>query len=175
MFNDAALKDLFNYALDEPLNWWRIRGLDHLMFVGFINFLARQRNPPAEEAAVPPVAAREAAAPPVVAEEAALPPEAPEEAEAPRSLKRRRRRKNGPASAPPEAEEDAAAPQRWPTMLQHPQGQLTMLQCPALGNGGGGGRRLPPSHMARRPSRSPLLGRRLSLSRPSSLPCQLHP
>ncbi len=28
-FNDAALKDLFNSALDEPLNWWRMTGLHH--------------------------------------------------------------------------------------------------------------------------------------------------
>ncbi len=63
-FNDAALKDLFNYALDEPLNWWRMRGLDHLTFVGFIDFLARQGNPPAEEAAAPPVVAEHAAASP---------------------------------------------------------------------------------------------------------------
>ncbi len=31
-YNDAALKDLFNSALDEPLSWWRMRGLDHLNF-----------------------------------------------------------------------------------------------------------------------------------------------
>ncbi len=25
-YNDEALKDLFNSALDEPLSWWRMRG-----------------------------------------------------------------------------------------------------------------------------------------------------
>ncbi len=25
-YNDAALKDLFNSALDEPLSWWRMMG-----------------------------------------------------------------------------------------------------------------------------------------------------
>ncbi len=33
-FNDAALKDVFNSALDDPLNWWRMRGLDRLTFGG---------------------------------------------------------------------------------------------------------------------------------------------
>ncbi len=27
-YNDMALKDHFNSALEEPLNWWRIRGLE---------------------------------------------------------------------------------------------------------------------------------------------------
>ncbi len=95
-FNEAALKDLFNSALDEPLNWWRMRGLDHLTFVGFIDFIARQVNLPAEEAAAPtvvaeyaaafPEVARRAAAPPVAAEEPAAPPEAVEEAAAPKLL-----------------------------------------------------------------------------------------
>ncbi len=53
-FNEAAIKDLFNSALDEPLNWWMMR--DRLTFVGFTNFLARQGNPQAEEASVPPAA-----------------------------------------------------------------------------------------------------------------------
>ncbi len=82
-FNHAALKDMFNSVLDEPLNWWRMRGLDHLTFVGFIDFLARQVNPPAEEAAAPPVVAEYAAAPPAAFEEAAAPPAALDEAAAP--------------------------------------------------------------------------------------------
>ncbi len=109
-FNHAALKDMFNSVLDEPLNWWRMRGLDHLSFGEFVGFLARSPAkeagvpqvaaveaavPPvaAVEAAEPPVAAEEAAAPPVVADEAAAPPVATEEAATSRSQKRRRRRK----------------------------------------------------------------------------------
>ncbi len=38
-FNHAALKDMFNSVLDEPLSWWRMRGLDHLR--EFVEFLAR--------------------------------------------------------------------------------------------------------------------------------------
>ncbi len=40
-YNDAALKDLFNSALDEPLSWWRMRGQDHLAFGELVEFLAR--------------------------------------------------------------------------------------------------------------------------------------
>ncbi len=40
-YNDEALKDLFNSALDEPLSWWRMRGLDHLTFGEFVEALAR--------------------------------------------------------------------------------------------------------------------------------------
>ncbi len=29
-YNEVALNDLFNNALDEPLTWWRMRGQDHL-------------------------------------------------------------------------------------------------------------------------------------------------
>ncbi len=116
--NEAALKDLFNSAMDEPLNCWRMRGLDHLTFVGFIDFIARQVNPPAEEAAAPPVVAeyaaafpevaRRAAAPPVAAEEPAAPPEAVKEAVAPPVVA------DG-AAAPPVAAEEAAAShsQKW--------------------------------------------------------------
>ncbi len=35
-YNDEALKDLFNSALDEPLSWWRMSGLDHLTFGEFV-------------------------------------------------------------------------------------------------------------------------------------------
>ncbi len=52
-FNHAALKDMFNSVLDEPLSWWRMRGLDHLPFGEFVGFLARS---PASEAGAPPVA-----------------------------------------------------------------------------------------------------------------------
>ncbi len=79
-FNHAALKDMFNSVLDEPLNWWRMRGLDHLSFGEFVGFLARS---PAKEAGVPQVAADEAAVPPVAAVEAAVPPVAAVEAAEP--------------------------------------------------------------------------------------------
>ncbi len=70
-FNHAALKDLFNSALDEPLKWWRMRGLDHLSFREFVGFLARS---PVKVAGAPPVAANDAAAPPVAVDGAAAPP-----------------------------------------------------------------------------------------------------
>lgn len=60
-FNDAALKDLFNHALDEPLNWWQMRGLDHLTFGEFVDFLDWHGNPPG---AAPPEPFEDAAAPP---------------------------------------------------------------------------------------------------------------
>ncbi len=101
-FNHAALKDMFNSVLDEPLNWWRMRGLDHLTFVGFIDFLARQVNPPAEEATAPPVVAEYAAAPPVAFEEAAAPPAALNEAAVPPVVA------DG-AAAPPVSADEAAA------------------------------------------------------------------
>ncbi len=69
-YNDEALKDLFNSALDEPLSWWRMRGLDHLTFGEFVEALARS---PAKVAGVPQVVGDKAAAPPVVADGAAVP------------------------------------------------------------------------------------------------------
>ncbi len=69
-YNDEALKDLFNSALDEPLSWWRMRGLDHLTFGEFVEALAR---PPAKVAGVPQVVGDKAAAPPVAADGAAVP------------------------------------------------------------------------------------------------------
>ncbi len=59
-YNEAALKDLLNSALDEPLSWWMIRGQDHLTFGGFVDFLVRS---PAKVAGVPQVVGDEAAAP----------------------------------------------------------------------------------------------------------------
>ncbi len=44
-YNDAALKDLFNNALEEPLNWWRMRGLEHLTFGEFVEFLEAVPEP----------------------------------------------------------------------------------------------------------------------------------
>ncbi len=44
-YNDAALKDLFNSALEEPLDWWRMRGLYHLMFGEFVEFLGAVPEP----------------------------------------------------------------------------------------------------------------------------------
>ncbi len=60
-YNDAALKDLFNSALDEPLSWWRMRGQDHLTFGECVEFLACF---PAKVAGVPQVVGDEAAAHP---------------------------------------------------------------------------------------------------------------
>jgi len=37
--NDASLNDLFNYALEKPINFWRMRGLEHLTFEEFISVL----------------------------------------------------------------------------------------------------------------------------------------
>ncbi len=69
-YNDEALKDLFNSALDEPLSWWRMSGLDHLTFGEFVEALARS---PAKVAGVPQVVGYKAAAPPVAADGAAVP------------------------------------------------------------------------------------------------------
>ncbi len=69
-YNDEALKDLFNSALDEPLSWWRMKGLDHLTFGEFVEALARS---PAKVAGVPQVVGDKAAAPPVAADGAAVP------------------------------------------------------------------------------------------------------
>ncbi len=68
-YNDEALKDLFNSALDEPLSWWRMSGLDHLIFGEFVKSSARS---PAKVAGVPQVVGDKAVAPPVVADGAAL-------------------------------------------------------------------------------------------------------
>ncbi len=59
-YNDAALKDLFNSAHEEPLSIWRMRGLDHLTFGEFVEFLACS---PARAAGVPQAGLVEAAAP----------------------------------------------------------------------------------------------------------------
>ncbi len=68
-YNDAALKDLFNSAPNEPLSWWRMRGLGHLTFGQFVSLAC----PPAEVAGVPQVVGDEATAPPVVADGAVVP------------------------------------------------------------------------------------------------------
>ncbi len=68
-YNEAALKDLFNSALDEPLSCWRMRGQDHLTFGEFVEFLARS---PAKVAGVPQVVGDETVAPSVAADEAAV-------------------------------------------------------------------------------------------------------
>ncbi len=67
-YNDEALKDLFNSALDEPLSWWRMSGLDHLTFGEFVESLAHS---PAKVAGVPQVVG-DKAAPPVAADEMSL-------------------------------------------------------------------------------------------------------
>ncbi|XDV26364.1 hypothetical protein PO909_030107, partial [Leuciscus waleckii] len=76
---DAALKDLFNYALDEPRSYWTMIGLERLTFEKFLNYVERQGSPPAGEVADPPEVAVESAT------ETVTP--------TPRSPKRRRRRK----------------------------------------------------------------------------------
>ncbi len=47
-YNEAASKDIFNSALDEPHSWWRMKGQDHLTFGEFVEFLvcspAKVRN-----------------------------------------------------------------------------------------------------------------------------------
>ncbi len=89
MYNEAALQDLFNGALDEPLSWWRMRGQDHLTFGEFVEFLACSPAKVADvpqvvgdKTASPPVAASEAAEPQVAADEAAVSPMAADEAAA---------------------------------------------------------------------------------------------
>ncbi len=77
-YNDAALKDLFNSALDEPLSWWRMRGLDHLNFGQFVDSLVHSPSQVVGyEATAPPVAADGAAVPLVTAVEAAVHPGMP--------------------------------------------------------------------------------------------------
>ncbi len=77
-YNDAALKDLFNSALDEPLSWWRMRGLDHLNFGQFVDSLVRSPSQVVgDEATAPPVAADGAVVPLVTAVEAAVHPGMP--------------------------------------------------------------------------------------------------
>ncbi len=74
-YNEAALKDLFNSALDEPLSWWRMRGLDHLNFGQFVESLARSpAQVVGDEATAPSVAADGAAVPLVAVVEAAVHP-----------------------------------------------------------------------------------------------------
>ncbi len=68
-YNEAALKDLFNSAFDEPLSWWKMRGHDHLMFGEFVEFLACS---PAMVDGVPQVVGDEAVEPPVVADRATV-------------------------------------------------------------------------------------------------------
>ncbi len=68
-YNEAALKDLFNSALDEPLSWWRMRGQNHLTFGEFVEFLARS---PTKVAGVPQVVGDKAAVSLVAADEAAM-------------------------------------------------------------------------------------------------------
>ncbi|RXN06725.1 thioredoxin domain-containing 3 -like protein [Labeo rohita] len=46
-YNDSALKDLFNYALDEPISHWRMLGSEHLSFEGFVEYLVRSGRQPA--------------------------------------------------------------------------------------------------------------------------------
>ncbi|XP_026137161.1 uncharacterized protein DKFZp434B061 [Carassius auratus] len=157
-----------------------MRGLDHLSFGEFVEFVACS---PAKEAAVLPVVPVKAAVPPVVDEGAAVPPEVTcdtaeplevnEETAAPHSCSRRRgKKRNG--SSPPLPEVPAVPPEE-PDEAAGPQRCLMRVQRPSLGDGGGEGERLAPSHMALRPFRSPLLAWRPFQSCPSSLPCRRPP
>ncbi len=38
-YNESALKDLFNYALDEPISHWRVLGCEQAYFEGFVEYL----------------------------------------------------------------------------------------------------------------------------------------
>lgn len=40
-YNNAALKDLFNYALNEPISSWRMSNMDILSFEAFVEHLAQ--------------------------------------------------------------------------------------------------------------------------------------
>ncbi|KAI7793354.1 hypothetical protein IRJ41_012966 [Triplophysa rosa] len=105
--NDAALKDFFNYALDEPLSWWSMTGLDHLSFGGFVDFLARQGKTHVRDTAASPEAAVDTAASPEVAVENAVSPELTKDAAvSPKAvdhtlLHSRKRRKRRKASISP--------------------------------------------------------------------------
>ncbi len=100
-FNHAALKDMFNSVLDEPLSWWRMRGLDHLPFGEFVGFLARS---PATEAGAPPVAVEEAIQELAVDQEAVPEPVPVQEPTEPIPLEANE------AAAPPAVLDEAAAP-----------------------------------------------------------------
>lgn len=43
-YNDAALKTLFNYALDKPISTWRRFGTKHLSFGAFVDFLSHRER-----------------------------------------------------------------------------------------------------------------------------------
>ncbi len=100
-FNHAALMDMFNSVLDEPLSWWRMRGLDHLPFGEFVGFLARS---PATEAGAPPVAVEEAIQELAVDQEAVPEPVPVQEPTEPIPLEANE------AAAPPAVLDEAAAP-----------------------------------------------------------------
>ncbi len=38
-YNYSALKDLYNYELDEPISHWRMLGCEHSSFEGFVEYL----------------------------------------------------------------------------------------------------------------------------------------
>ncbi len=169
-FNHAALKDLFNSALDEPLNWWRMRGLEHLSFGEFVGFLAR--SPAMERFQWRPMMPQRLQ---WQSTERLHPQWKPS-----RSLLTAR----SPQSPLQWRPKRMQLPQWWLTKLQYLQWQLSKLQHPQLwpkkprhpilGNrrGGGGGRRLLPHFKAWRPFQSPLLARRPFPSCPSSSPCR---
>ncbi len=92
---------MFNSVLDEPLSWWRMRGLDHLPFWEFVGFLTRS---PATEAGAPPVAVEEAVQELAVGQEAVPEPVPVQEPTEPAPVEAKE------AAAPSAALDEAAAP-----------------------------------------------------------------
>ncbi|ROL53595.1 hypothetical protein DPX16_4367 [Anabarilius grahami] len=115
-YNDAALKEIFNRCLDDPLPQWEMEGLQILDFWRFTEYLHHRRqwatpgqseSSPALESAPEPAPARECAPKPASARESA--PEPTEEVgteSPPHPRKRRKRRKKasfilqGPEASP---------------------------------------------------------------------------
>jgi hypothetical protein len=119
-YNEVALKDLFNLALEKPLEEWWMRGLDCLTFGQFVEFVvdfsAAVPAHSAPEAAVPAHSAPEAAMPAHSALEAAVPAHSALEAAMPAhsALEAAVPAHGAPEAAvpalyPPEVAEDAAA------------------------------------------------------------------
>ncbi len=154
-FNHAALKDMFNSVLDEPLNWWRMRGLDHLSFGEFVGswLVPQQRRLECPRWRLSKLQSLQWRLSKLQCLQWRL--------SKLQSLQWRLKKR--------------LHPQLWLTKLQHPRWRLKKLRHPVLRNGGGGGRRLLPPFKAWRPFQSRLLARRPSLSRSSSSPCRRRP
>ncbi|CAM4572568.1 unnamed protein product [Leuciscus chuanchicus] len=74
---EMSLKDLFNYALEEPVDVWTTAGLEHLTFWRFVAFLDRRKSPPVRQVAAFPGGPEKPAASLVGPEEAAVLPGGP--------------------------------------------------------------------------------------------------